>query len=58
MQFRMDTFLIRKTEVKNQPDCTEMAWTSFARFTNRDEQSAQKEGSRVNQRKQNNMRME
>ena len=58
MQFRTDTFLSRKTEVKNQPDCTEMASTGFARFTKRDEQTAQKEGSRVNKRKHNNIRME
>jgi hypothetical protein len=48
----MVKFLIRKKEVKNLLECTEMASTSVARFTKPNDPPAKKEkSSKVNQRK-------
>lgn len=37
VQFRLDKFLIRKKEVKKEPDATEMASASVAGYTKPDE---------------------
>jgi hypothetical protein len=40
VQFRMNEFLIKKKEIKNQPDCTEITSTSAARVIKPDEPPA------------------